>query len=72
VAKLLGMELKMRQYEQGKFFCDAIVRAAGPEALTHVFSAPETLPTMAELADPPGWLRRVGFHAQLPERSGSA
>jgi coenzyme F420 biosynthesis associated uncharacterized protein len=72
VAKLLGMELKMRQYEQGKFFCDAIVRAAGPEALTHVFSAPETLPTMAELADPPGWLRRVGFHSQLPERSGSA
>ena len=26
-AKLLGLELKLRQYEQGKFFCDAIVRA---------------------------------------------
>ena len=25
LAKLLGLELKLRQYEQGKFFCDAIV-----------------------------------------------
>ena len=28
-----GLELKLRQYEQGKFFCDAIVDAAGTEAL---------------------------------------
>src|SRR5579875_4054491 len=28
LGKLLGLELKMRQYEQGKFFCDAIVAAA--------------------------------------------
>src|SRR5205807_3025872 len=41
VAKLLGLDLKLRQYEQGKFFCDAIVRAAGTEALTRVFSGPE-------------------------------
>ena len=30
VARLLGLELKLRQYEQGKYFCDAIVRARGP------------------------------------------
>ena len=35
VARLLGLELKMRQYEQGKFFCDAIVRERGPVALHH-------------------------------------
>jgi coenzyme F420 biosynthesis associated uncharacterized protein len=71
VARLLGLELKLRQYEQGKFFCDAIVRAAGTEALTRVFSGPEALPTLAELTDPTRWLRRVGFHQQLTQRSGA-
>jgi uncharacterized protein (DUF2342 family) len=69
LAKLLGLELKLRQYEQGKFFCDAIVSAAGTAALRHVFSAPEALPTMAELVDPDAWLRRVGLGGQLPQRS---
>jgi coenzyme F420 biosynthesis associated uncharacterized protein len=71
VAKLLGLELKLRQYEQGKFFCDAIVRAAGAEALTRVFSGPEALPTLAELTDPTRWLRRVGFHQQITRRSSA-
>jgi coenzyme F420 biosynthesis associated uncharacterized protein len=69
--KLLGMDLKLRQYEQGKFFCDAIVRAAGTEALTRVFSGPDALPTLPELTDPARWLRRVGFHEQLPQRSST-
>jgi len=47
VARLLGLELKLRQYEQGKHFCDAVVAAGGPDALHHVFSAPEALPTLA-------------------------
>jgi coenzyme F420 biosynthesis associated uncharacterized protein len=71
VAKLLGLELKLRQYEQGKFFCDAIVRASGTDALTRVFSGPEALPTLAELTQPNDWLRRVGFHVQLPQRSSA-
>jgi coenzyme F420 biosynthesis associated uncharacterized protein len=70
-AKLLGLELKLRQYEQGKFFCDAIVRAAGTDALVRVFSDPESLPTMVELREPTRWLRRVGFHGQLPQRSSA-
>jgi coenzyme F420 biosynthesis associated uncharacterized protein len=71
LAKLLGLELKLRQYEQGKFFCDAIVRAAGTEALVHVFSGPDALPTLAELTDPPEWLARVGFGQQLAQRSSA-
>ena len=71
LAKLLGLELKLRQYEQGKFFCDAIVRAAGTEALVHVFSGPNALPTLAELTDPPAWLARVGPEQQLPQRSSA-
>ena len=71
LARMLGLELKLRQYEQGKFFCDAIVRAAGTEALIHVFSSPEALPTLDELTNPVLWLRRVGFHQQLSQRSSS-
>jgi coenzyme F420 biosynthesis associated uncharacterized protein len=57
--RLLGMELKMRQYRDGKAFCDAVVRTGGPEALRGVWSSPEALPDAAELADPHRWLRRA-------------
>ena len=63
VARLLGLELKLRQYEQGKIFCDAVVQQGGTEALHHVFSAPSALPTLIELRDPSAWLARTG-----PER----
>ena len=58
VARLLGLDLKLRQYEQGKQFCDAVVSEAGVSALHHVFSSPEALPTLAELDDPHAWLER--------------
>jgi coenzyme F420 biosynthesis associated uncharacterized protein len=59
VAKLLGLELKMRQYEQGKRFCDEVVALGGVEALSRVFSAPEALPTLEELDAPGRWLKRT-------------
>jgi coenzyme F420 biosynthesis associated uncharacterized protein len=59
LGRLLGMELKLRQYEQGKQFCDAVVREGGVASLQHVFSSPEALPTMAELVDPSAWLART-------------
>jgi coenzyme F420 biosynthesis associated uncharacterized protein len=57
--RLLGLDLKMRQYEQGKRFCDAIVARGGVPALHHVFSAPEALPSLRELDDPGAWLERT-------------
>jgi coenzyme F420 biosynthesis associated uncharacterized protein len=71
VAKLLGLELKLRQYEQGKFFCDAIVRERGPGALHHLWSSPEVLPTLAELRDPDAWLERT-MPRQLRENRSSS
>jgi len=59
LARLLGLDLKLRQYEQGKRFCDAVVREAGVPALHHVFSGPEALPTLEELGDPIRWLART-------------
>ncbi|MEO6859238.1 MAG: zinc-dependent metalloprotease, partial [Solirubrobacteraceae bacterium] len=71
-AKLLGLELKLRQYEQGKAFCDAVVARAGTKGLEHVFSGPEALPSLVEIRNPPAWLRRVGLDGGLPELAAPA
>lgn len=60
VARLLGMDLKLRQYEQGKAFCDRIVALGGEGALRALWSGPEALPTPAELTAPRDWLTRAG------------
>lgn len=61
VARLLGLDMKLRQYEQGKRFCDAVVAKGGVAALQHVFSSPEALPTLAELTNPEAWLARTAI-----------
>jgi coenzyme F420 biosynthesis associated uncharacterized protein len=58
--KLLGLEMKMRQYEVGRRFCDGVVAQGGPQALARVWSAPEQLPSSQELGDPALWLARTG------------
>jgi coenzyme F420 biosynthesis associated uncharacterized protein len=65
--KLIGMDLKLRQYEQGKAFCDGVVARAGITALNRVWEGPTRLPTPAELDDPGAWLRRSAgpLHPQL-------
>ena len=61
--RLLGLELKLRQYEVGRRFCDAVVHAGGPEALAVAWRSPAELPTTQELAEPALWLARVGVPA---------
>jgi coenzyme F420 biosynthesis associated uncharacterized protein len=61
IARLLGLEMKLRQYERGKYFCDEVVKQGGVEALRHVFSSPDALPTLAEIDDPAAWLARQGL-----------
>ena len=39
--KLLGLELKMRQYETGRRFCDAVVAEGGPELLARAWRGPD-------------------------------
>ncbi len=57
--KLLGFELKLRQYTLGKAFCDAVVEQAGADALHVAFASAEQAPSLAELEDPAGWLART-------------
>ncbi|WP_205696413.1 zinc-dependent metalloprotease [Conexibacter sp. SYSU D00693] len=56
---LLGFDLKLRQYRQGRAFCDAVVEQAGEAALATAWSGPEALPRPAELADAGAWLART-------------
>ncbi len=58
--RLLGLDIKMRQYEQGHRFCDQVVEAGGLELLNRVWESPEMLPGMRELGRPAAWCERIG------------
>jgi uncharacterized protein (DUF2342 family) len=51
--------VKLRQYEQGKRWADAVAASGGIEALNRVWSAPEALPSADELQHPGQWLKRT-------------
>ena len=53
--RLLGMDIKMRQYALGKAFCDAVVEEGGIALLNRVWESPEALPDA----------RRAGVPARL-------
>jgi coenzyme F420 biosynthesis associated uncharacterized protein len=62
--RILGIDLKMKQYEQGSRFVKTVVEQAGMETFNKVWTSPETLPTPGEIAEPLDWLERVdGGHA---------
>jgi coenzyme F420 biosynthesis associated uncharacterized protein len=58
--KLVGLEAKMRQYEQGEEFIEAVERVGGPELLAKAWTGPDALPTAAEIRDPDTWILRMG------------
>jgi len=59
IERLLGLELKLRQYEVGRRFCDEVVARAGAAGLAQVWKGPDSLPTLAELERPELWLERT-------------
>jgi coenzyme F420 biosynthesis associated uncharacterized protein len=59
IERLLGFDVKLRQYEQGKKFADAVAELAGIEGLNRVWSSPEALPSPDELQHPRQWLERT-------------
>jgi uncharacterized protein (DUF2342 family) len=62
--RLLGMEMKLRQYELGKEFCDKVVAEAGIEGLNLAWTGPDALPTLAEIERPTDWLVRQSATAR--------
>jgi coenzyme F420 biosynthesis associated uncharacterized protein len=59
LSRLLGMEIKLRQYRQGKAFCDEVAERRGIETLNKVWTEPAVLPRPSELEHPGRWLARV-------------
>lgn len=59
VRKLLGLDLKMKQYEEGARFVRHVIDAVGMSGFNAVWTSPETLPTIEEIRAPQMWLDRV-------------
>lgn len=59
IGSAIGLEMKLRQYELGQRFCEAVVARRGPAALSELWISPESLPSLTELKDPERWLARV-------------
>lgn len=58
--KLLGLEAKMKQYEQGERFIEVVEREGGTELLDRAWIDPANLPSIAEIRAPETWISRVG------------
>jgi coenzyme F420 biosynthesis associated uncharacterized protein len=59
VQQLTGLDAKMKQYEAGERFIEAVEAVGGPELLARVWEGPDKLPTLGEIRDPAAWIRRV-------------
>jgi putative hydrolase len=59
IRRMLGIDLKMKQYAQGSRFVRTVVEESGMAAFNRVWGSPETLPTAEELAEPRRWLERM-------------
>jgi Zincin-like metallopeptidase len=59
VRRLLGIDLKMRQYADGARFVRAVVDQIGMDGFNKVWESPDTIPTMSEISDPSAWIARV-------------
>jgi coenzyme F420 biosynthesis associated uncharacterized protein len=60
IRRILGIDLKMKQYAQGSRFVGTVVREAGMDTFNRVWTSPQTLPTKDEITTPARWLERVG------------
>ncbi len=59
IRRILGIDLKMKQYAEGSRFVRTVVDEVGMAAFNKVWTSPETLPTKEEFARPQGWVERV-------------
>ncbi len=65
VQRLVGLEAKLNQYEQGERFIAAIEAARGPRGIDAVWRGPEWLPTLEEIRDPQEWIERAALSEEL-------
>ena len=58
--QLIGIEAKLRQYEEGERFIAAVEDSGGTELLDRAWRGPEWLPSLLEIRNPSAWISRVG------------
>lgn len=63
--RLLGVEVKLRQYAEGRKFVHTVVEQVGMAGFNRIYDSPATLPTLDEITDPHAWIARV--HGPAPE-----
>ncbi|NUR91132.1 MAG: zinc-dependent metalloprotease [Nonomuraea sp.] len=59
IRRLLGIDIKMKQYAEGSAFVRHVVGKVGMDGFNRVWTSPETLPTTPEITDPDLWIHRV-------------
>jgi coenzyme F420 biosynthesis associated uncharacterized protein len=59
ISVLIGLDAKLRQYEQGERFIEAVETAGGQELLARVWEGPSWLPTWQEIRRPADWIARA-------------
>jgi coenzyme F420 biosynthesis associated uncharacterized protein len=59
IRRLIGIEVKLRQYAEGRRFVHGVVERIGMAGFNKVWQSPLTLPRLSELADPGAWVSRV-------------
>ncbi|MGH9100218.1 MAG: zinc-dependent metalloprotease, partial [Acidimicrobiales bacterium] len=57
--QVLGLEAKLRQYQQGEEFIRAVEARGGRALFDRVWGGPERLPTLTEIREPERWIARV-------------
>jgi coenzyme F420 biosynthesis associated uncharacterized protein len=57
--RVLGIEVKLRQYAEGRKFVHGVVDRVGMEGFNRIWDSPLTLPRLSELTDPDAWVARV-------------
>lgn len=59
VGQLTGLEAKLRQYQDGERFIEAVEAERGVAFVSRAWESPALLPTLPEIRDPAAWIARV-------------
>ena len=57
--RLLGLDLKAKQYAEGSVFVSTAVQALGMDGYNRIWESPAMLPTLEEIRTPEDWVARM-------------
>lgn len=59
IRRILGIELKMKQYAEGADFVRGVIQQVGMAGFNRVWDSPDHLPSRDEITHPDAWVERV-------------